>query len=163
MNYFELFEFPEWPVVDKSILAKKYFELQKQNHPDYFTLGTEEERETSLERSAAINKAFQVFSNDQKTLEYYLVLTGTILPGEKYTLPPEFLMEMMDVNEELAELDNTQINARVGELEALFYKDVAPVFNQVAGTALLKEDLEKLREYYYKKKYVERILDRLDD
>ena len=42
MNYFELFNLPVTLKVDKSQLAKKYFELQKQFHPDFFTQASED-------------------------------------------------------------------------------------------------------------------------
>ena len=44
MNYFELFEIPVALKVDKALLARKYFELQKKFHPDFFSTGTEAEQ-----------------------------------------------------------------------------------------------------------------------
>src|SRR6478736_8123030 len=105
MNYFELFGFPEAPVIDKKLLAEKYFALQKQNHPDFFTQSTEAEQENSLQQSADINKAFTTFQNEDKTLEYFLRLKGVVETDEKYPLPPGFLMEMMEINETLDEKD----------------------------------------------------------
>ena len=60
MNYFELFDLPVSLNVDKSKLAKKYFELQKKYHPDYFTQATEAEQEEALEKSSAVNKALKI-------------------------------------------------------------------------------------------------------
>ena len=46
MNYFELFDSPVSLNIDKSKLAKKYFELQKKYHPDFYTQADEAEQET---------------------------------------------------------------------------------------------------------------------
>jgi molecular chaperone HscB len=44
MNYFELFGFEEKPFVDRSLVSKKYFELQKKFHPDFFTNESEDDK-----------------------------------------------------------------------------------------------------------------------
>ncbi len=49
MNYFELFEIPVQLKVDTRQLGKKYFELQKKYHPDFFTQSTPEEQAEVLE------------------------------------------------------------------------------------------------------------------
>ena len=162
MNYYELFELPIAPIVDKSGISKKYFELQKKFHPDFFTNETEADKENALEQSAAINKGFNIFSNKDKTLEYFLQLKHIIKTDEKYDLSPSFLMEMMELNEAIDEKDSsteTKINAFENELYAeiseLVLKDKADNFSD--------DDLQKLKAYYYKKKYLKRILDRLDE
>ena len=72
MNYFELFGLPQAPSVDRSLLARKYFELQKEYHPDFFTQAADFDKEHALEKSAAINKAFNTFQNEENTIEYFL-------------------------------------------------------------------------------------------
>ena len=77
---------------------------------------------------------------------------------EKYQLPPAFLMEMMELNEEL----NEDSAAQIETLEADLYAEVEPIINSYDDSKASKPDLLKLKEYYYKKKYLQRILDRLD-
>ena len=105
MNYFELFGFDIAPVIDKSLLSKKYLQLQKQYHPDNYSLSEEYEQIQSLEISSLINKAFAVFKDDLQTVGYFLEIMGLITTDEKYQLPPAFLMEMMEVNEQIDEGD----------------------------------------------------------
>jgi molecular chaperone HscB len=162
MNYFELFGFEEAPVIDKKLLAEKYFSLQKQHHPDFFTQSGETEQEDSLHRSADINKGFTTFQDEDKTLEYFLQLKGIVQTDEKYQLPPDFLMEMMEINETLEEKDGVEITTELAEIEKQQYAAVASVLKDPA----LYNDatsLEKLKLYYYKKKYIQRILARLGD
>lgn len=160
MNYYELFNFKIAPKIDKTLVAKKYFELQKRYHPDFYTLSTESEKEEALLTSAQINKAYKIFKDSDQTLAYYLTETGTILPDEKYNLPPDFLMEVMDFNEAIdqnPEQANIQINDFINQLNEPV-KHLLDADNTTAPTA---EELQQLKIYYYKKKYLHRILDRL--
>ena len=84
MNYFELFELPVSFKIDKSKLAKKYFELQKKYHPDFFANGTEHEQEQALEISSRLNKALKIFKNSDDTIKYVLQLKGVLEEEEKY-------------------------------------------------------------------------------
>ena len=102
MNYFELFGIPVTITVDTAALAKKYFELQKQHHPDFFTQADEAAQQEALERSSDINKALKVLKNQDATIQYVLKLKGLVEEEEKYPLPPDFLMEVMELNENLS-------------------------------------------------------------
>ena len=163
MNYFELFGLPQAPSVDRLFLAKKYFELQKENHPDFFTQATETEKENALEQSAAINKAFNIFQDKEKTIEYFLQTVGLIAADEKYSLSPGFLMEMLEINEALTEAAEEIVVKRVGDYEQDLFNDIRPVIENYDAAKTSEDDLLLLKEYYYKKKYLKRILDRLGD
>jgi molecular chaperone HscB len=158
MNYFELFELPVSFNIDKSKLALKYFELQKKYHPDFFTQATEHEQDQALEISAQLNKALKVLKNETETIKYVLQLKGLLEEEEKYQLPPAFLMEMMELNEELSDDSAKQIN----DMEANLYAQVQPIIENYDDNSTSTADLLKLKEYYYKKKYLQRILDRLE-
>ncbi len=158
MNYFELFELPISFKTDKSQLAQKYFELQKKYHPDFFANGTEHEQEQALEISAQLNKALKVLKDRDQTIKYILQLKGLLEEEEKYQLPPAFLMEMMELNEELSDNSAQQVQ----ELEEQLYNEVAPIIENYDDATASTTDLLKLKEYYFKKKYLQRILDRLE-
>src|SRR5437868_2117865 len=157
MNYFELFDIPVSVRVDQTKLAQKYFELQKKFHPDFFAQSTEAEQAEALENSSAANKALKIFKNEDATIKYVLQLKGLLEEEEKYQLPPEFLMEMMDLNEDLSEDSALQIQT----LENQLHSEVAPIINFYHDASITYAELMQLKEYYYKKKYLQRILDRL--
>jgi molecular chaperone HscB len=161
MNYYELFELEESPVVNKQLISKKYFALQKENHPDFFTNELEVDKENALELSAAINKAFNIFSNKEKTIEYFLQLKGVIVADEKYNLPPDFLMEMMELNEEIDE--KLDVKNKIASFEENLSESIASLLMPENSTLLDENGLQKLKEYYYKKKYLKRILERLEE
>ena len=158
MNYFELFNIPVTLSVDKSNLAKKYFELQKQFHPDFFTQADDATQDVALEKSSYINQALKVLKNKDATIKYVLQLKGLIEEEEKYPLPPDFLMEVMELNENLSADSATVIT----EFENSIYAEVRNVIEQYNDATASNGDLHKLKEYYYKKKYLQRILERLD-
>jgi molecular chaperone HscB len=158
MNYFELFELPISIQIDKSKLALKFFELQKKYHPDFFAKGTEHEQEQALEISSQLNKALKVLKNPDQTIKYVLQLKELLEDEEKYQLPPAFLMEMMELNEELSENSGQHIQ----ELEKQLYHEVQPIIENYNDSTITRADLLKLKEYYFKKKYLQRILDRLE-
>jgi molecular chaperone HscB len=103
MTYFELFELPVRLKVDKAALTKKYFELQKKYHPDFFSNASEEEQAEVLEKSSLVNKAYKTFQNADETIKYVLMQKGLLEEEEKYQLPPDFLMEMLELNEGISD------------------------------------------------------------
>lgn len=158
MNYFELFEIPVSLEIDKATISQKYFELQKKYHPDFFANGTEHEQAEALEISSQLNKALKVLKNQDLTIQYVLQLKNMLEEDEKYQLPADFLMEMMELNEELNEDSAQQVKAMENQL----YSEVQPIIENYRDESVTPAELQQLKEYYYKKKYLHRILDRLE-
>ena len=163
MNYFDLFGIPITLKVDKSILAKKYFELQRQFHPDFYTQSDESEQQAALEKSAQINKGLKVLQQQDATIQYVLKLRGLVSEDEKYSLPPDFLMEMMELNEKLEEEDSQSLKKEVSLFENSLLEQVEDIIENYDNDSISIEKLEKLKEYYFKKKYLQRILDKIVD
>ena len=161
MNYYELFGLKESPTIDKKSISKNYIELQKKYHPDFFTNENEANKEFAMEQSAGINKGYKIFSNTDNTIEYYLQLKGVILPDEKFNLPPDFLMEIMEMNEAFD--DNKNIEKEIQQFEDDLEMQIASIISDKNNDELNDAQLQELKLYYYKKKYLKRILDRLDD
>ena len=159
MNYFELFDIPVNLQVNKNLLTQKYFELQKKFHPDFFTQATEYEQAEALEASSKINKALKTLKNEDETIKYVLELKGVLQEEEKYQLPPDFLMEVMELNEEISKDSLAQINS----FEKEIYSGVADIIKNYNDNTITTEALLKVKEYYFKKKYLQRILERLED
>lgn len=163
MDYFSLFDFPQNPVIDKSTLARKYFELQKKHHPDFFSQQPDEEKEEAMERSAEVNKAFRIFSDEDQTLAYFLESKGWFQAEEKYNLPASFLMEMMELNEASLMGSAAEVQERVKTAEAAIREPVSALLQPSAPKEWKESELAALKDYYYKKKYLRRILERLVD
>ena len=133
--------------------------MQKKYHPDFFTQNNEAEQDEALEKSSAINKALKVFQNKDSTIKYVLQLKGLLEEEEKYQLRPDFLMEVMELNEQLSAESTTAIEV----FEKEIYSEVSSIIDGYNDTSTTTAELLKVKEYYFKKKYLLRILERLDD
>ena len=159
MNYFELFDIPESFKVDKRGLTKKYFELQKKFHPDYFGTASNDEQDVALDTSSEINKAYKTFQSPDETIRYVLQLKGLIEEEEKYTLPPSFLMEVLELNEmKMDGATQEKINTSANLLQNEIYNDVASIIDNYKDENTSNEELLQVKAYYYKKKYIDRLL-----
>ena len=106
-----------------------------------------------------MNRALKIFKHEDETIKYLLQLKGLLEEEEKYQLPPAFLMEMMELNEELS--DNSQ--QKINSLEKEIYAEVKDIIEHYDDAMASTAGLLKVKEYYYKKKYLQRILDRIGD
>jgi molecular chaperone HscB len=167
MYYFDLYQIPISLKIDKSLLTKKYYELSKKYHPDHFSLSDQIAQTDSLDMSAKINEGKSILENQDKRLEYILKGNRTIVEDEKYNLLPNFLGEMMDINEQLMELEfekNDKILSSIkfelqSKMDELFVS-VEPFF-EMSELNLSSEEWNLLKDYYYKKKYLNRIQEKL--
>ena len=166
MNYFELFEIPVQLKVDKTGLPKKYFELSKKYHPDYFANDTTTKQAEVLEISAQLNKAFKTFQSEDETIKYVLQLKGLLEEEEKYELPKDFLMEVLEINEQLMEMGEDpgtkqNIQSAIDNLQTEIYEPVKEIVEHYQEGITTEKELLQVKEYYYKKKYLNRISQQL--
>lgn len=159
MKYFELFEIPVTLGVDTKALTRRFFELQKKYHPDFFGQATDAEKEEALELSSMVNKAWKTFQSQEETVKYVLTEKGLLEEEEKFQLPPDFLMEVMELNElKMDGVDDATIDARVKGLQNEIAADVAGILQHYSEATHSEADLLKVKEWYYKKKYLDRLL-----
>lgn len=166
MNYFELFEISETLNPDTPRIKKKFYELSRKFHPDFFTEATEEEQQSVLEKSALLNKGLKTLSNKQETIKYVLQLKGLLEEEEKFTLPNSFLMEMMDLNESImdAKMDGDEdalnnLKDQIHHFETEIYEPVKKIIEHTEGHFPSKEELLQVKKYYYQQKYLQRMMD----
>ncbi len=163
MNYFELFGLPIGFQVDTQKLRTSFMEIQKATHPDKFAQGTTEEQEAALEQSSLANKGFTLLNQKERILPYVLELRGILTPDEKYALEPDFLMEMMDLNEAWMDAeDETAKQSIIQQVEQLKNDIYAPIQTYMEMDqidTISQEAMLQIKDYYYKKKYLDRILE----
>ena len=83
MTFFELFEIPVQLKLNSAALSKRFFELSKKYHPDYYIAETETAQADALEKSAMLNKAWKTFQHPDETIKYVLQLKGLLEEEEK--------------------------------------------------------------------------------
>jgi molecular chaperone HscB len=165
MTYFELFEIPVQLKVDKATLPHKYFELSRKYHPDFFVNASNTERNEALEKSALLNQAFRTFQNQDETIKYVLKLKGLLEEEEKYNLPPAFLMEVLEINEAMMDIDEKPVKEKlktmIDNLQNEIYASVREIVENYKDEITTRDELLKVKEYYFKKKYIDRIQQQL--
>ena len=163
MNYFELFGLPIGFQVDTQKLRAAFMEIQKASHPDKFAQGTTEEQEAALEQSSLANKGFTLLNQRERILPYVLEILGILTPDEKYALEPDFLMEMMDLNEAWMDAEDEQgkqaIIDQVAQLKNEIYVPIKGYMEMDQIDSISQEAMLQIKSYYYKKKYLDRILE----
>jgi molecular chaperone HscB len=167
MNYFELFEIPLQLKVDAAALKTKFYALSRRYHPDFFSQSSEAEQTEALEKSSLLNKAWKTFQQADDTIKYVLQLKGLLQEEEKYELPPAFLMEMMEINEELMEAqenpDRLPVpDKRIAQLQDELYETVKPIVEHYKEDITTEKELLQVKDYYFRKKYLQRILDKME-
>lgn len=170
VNYFQLFGLELTFNIDAKALSAAYQQLQKAVHPDRFANASSQEQLLAVQKSSAINDAYQTLKNPLKRAEYMLEKSGTPMPNEQSTYgDTSFLMRQMELREMLAEIKHADdIDAAVFEaaqvLETEFeqhFKEMQTQLSEDDKQANLKacDNLRKLK--FYQKLHVE--LDRLEE
>lgn len=107
-DYFKVFELPRKLGIDGDELQRRFYELSRRVHPDFFQTGTPAEQAWSLERSALINRAYRTLRDLVSRVEYLIQLeegreTKEGATGIKPQAPTDLLEEMLEVQEALQE------------------------------------------------------------
>ena len=167
MNYFELYDIPESFEIDQAALKRKFLELSKKYHPDFHTLNEEGEQEDALKMSVLNNEAYKTLKNKELLTAYILELNGITL-GDNDSIPQDFLMEMMDINERLMDVqmdpNPESINAITAEIDQI-RKSLLAVKFQLEQDYIVKKDkkltLMGVKSIFLKSKYLNRLNNQL--
>ncbi|SEJ26094.1 Co-chaperone protein HscB [Azotobacter beijerinckii] len=114
-SHFALFDLKPDFRLDLEGLAARYRERVRRVHPDRFAGASEREQRLALEESAQLNEAYQTLRSPSQRARYLLALQGEQMPQETTVQDPAFLMQQMELREELQEL---QEGADLGGLAA---------------------------------------------
>ncbi|MBP1636127.1 MAG: heat shock protein DnaJ-like protein [Acidobacteria bacterium] len=102
-DYFLFFGLPRKLNIDLADLERRFRDLSRQFHPDYFYNASPGERLASLERSSYLNDAYRVLRQPIDRVEYLLKLEGLAPVGRQQpaSQDPELLERVFAMNEEL--------------------------------------------------------------
>ena len=86
---------------------------------------------------------------------------------EKYELPPAFLMEVLEINEQLMDAGDEPVKdsleLTIKDLQTNIYEPVKEIVENYKEGSTTEEELLQVKEYYYKKKYLDRIYRQLSE
>ncbi|GAA4004599.1 hypothetical protein GCM10022408_15500 [Hymenobacter fastidiosus] len=168
-NYFEFYGLPETFLPDELALKQKYYALSREYHPDFHAAAVPERQQEILQLATLNTNAYRTLSNPDQRMAYVLSQHGLLEEG-KQELPAAFLMEVMDLNEQLMELEfeadqsaMLRIDNEVTTLADTLDIGIAPVLAGYAGlpTDVRPQALLQVRTYYLKRRYLLRIRESL--
>ncbi len=169
MQYFEFYELPVSFLLDESELKKRFLQKSKQSHPDFFTLESDEKQADTLELSTFNNEAYRTLSDFDKRMGYILEQKGILAEEGKNEVPQDFLMEMMEFNEAMMELEfgfdldiYQKAKSDLASLEQNLLDDVTPILRAFDENSSRPGDLEIVKDFFFKKRYLWRIQENLD-
>jgi molecular chaperone HscB len=108
-DFFSFFGLPRKLTIAPDELERRFRELSRKFHPDYYYNATPAERLASLERSSYLNDAYRALRTPATRIEHLLAIEG--LPSTKSEgesgaakVPPALLEEVFELNEELDQI-----------------------------------------------------------
>lgn len=180
-DYFSFFGLPRRLRIDPQELERRFRDLSRKFHPDYFYNAPAAERLASLERSSYLNDAYRTLRNPAARIEHLLAIEG--LPPAKsdngtVKVPPALLEEVFALNEELDEIrelresgaDRAQLRARLAaarkpiDAKRVDHEQQVQELStrwddqQGAGAAERRATLETLRERLLERNYINNLL-----
>ncbi|XP_027811863.2 iron-sulfur cluster co-chaperone protein HscB isoform X2 [Marmota flaviventris] len=115
-DYFSLMDCNRSFRVNTTKLQHRFQQLQRLVHPDFFSQKSQTEKDFSEKHSTLVNDAYKTLLAPLSRGLYLLKLHGIEIPkGTDYEMDSQFLMEVMEINEKLAE---AQSEAAVIEIES---------------------------------------------
>lgn len=168
MKYFELFGLEPKLDIDEKKLKEMFFALSRATHPDFFTLSNVQEQMESMEKATLLNTAYKTLKNENTRIRYILEAKGFLSGEGNESMPSNFLMEMMDLNENIAEArignDDKIINAltkEINQLEENWTKEIQ-AFKSVEFKNWTEDHWQTLKGYYLKQRYLRRLRQQLE-
>ncbi|MGE0443975.1 MAG: Fe-S protein assembly co-chaperone HscB [Vicinamibacterales bacterium] len=183
-DYFTFFGLPRTLALDPRDLERRFRELSRKFHPDFYYNAPPAERLASLERSSYLNDAYRVLRSLPSRVEYLLSVEG--MPPVKATaaaqgnvkVPPALLEEVFTLNEELDEIrEAREAGGNPAALRERLARARVPIerkrdeheraleelsarwdAQQSAADAEKKQTLEALREQLLERNYINNLL-----
>jgi molecular chaperone HscB len=158
MNYFELLGLEESFNLDKNELRRSFLEKSREVHPDLQSFLEVQD----LEQSSYINVAYETLSNPNSRLKYILELNSIPLDAKSSPLPQDFLMDMMEINEEIElakdDVDMTHdMKHRLDQMQSDLEQEYKPLLDGYSATNKSEDALLNMRAYYLKQNYIRRM------
>lgn len=167
MKYFDFFGIPPSFFPDSKELRQAYLKQSRNFHPDFHTLDPEKQAE-SEEKTALCNEAYTALNDFFRTVEYVLREGGYLDQTGGQNMDPEFLMEMMEINEALMELqfdpDPEQRQTLHKQIESLTQdneNELKQLASEWNGSPEHRVILEQIHQSWLRRKYLLRLKESL--
>jgi len=119
----------------------------------------------AIDQTSVNNEAYRILSDPHLRLKHILEIFNGPMDESKMQLPKAFLMDMMDINEEIefvSDENRASLNEKIKSLiqsEEEQYNIIIQNFDKQDHS---EEVLRKLEEFYFKQKYYYRMLQNMN-
>ncbi|KAJ8286037.1 hypothetical protein GJAV_G00033830 [Gymnothorax javanicus] len=159
-TYFDLMGCDKTFALDIQKLQRTYLLLQRSLHPDNFSQKSEEEQEYSETQSALVSAAYRTLLKPLSRGLYMLELEGTPLEeGTDTGADPQFLLEIMEINERLDETQIKEETDDIGDLIEVRLRDLTEKIN----AAFHKGDVKSAKVLISQMKYFANIQEKVKE
>ena len=158
-DYFKLFLIPQDFKIDQTKLQQNYLDLQRQFHPDNYINSDTVAKSIILKLSAHINQGYTTLKNPLLRGALLLKLNNVDLKlSEDTKLPNEFLMEQMELHEEIFEAKSTNDFIKLENIEKDVEFKEKQLINEIEHNFTLK-DYVAVKELLKQLKFYTRLKD----
>ena len=144
--------------VDPAQLERAFFERSKELHADKFATAPAAERVAALQRSRALNDAYQLLKRDAARAEYLLAQEGVTI-GANERVDPALLMEFLEQREELEEARVRGESATIERLERAMRERRRGALARIRELFAAGGDRQAIKQQLILLRYVERYLE----
>lgn len=167
-DVFEILGVPRRFDVDEAELHRRFIAASARTHPDRFADPVAQA--DASQRSAAVNGAYRVLRDPQTRAEALMVLLGGPVPEADKSLPPDLLMQMMDIREEMQEAIEAVDTATLDRLRtwaqqqrAARLEAIAALFDRAQAADCHGDELKRARLELNALRYVRRMLEQMPE
>lgn len=162
-NHFELFGLSPVFSLDKEILEKAYRDVQSQVHPDRFAHAGDAERRASLQWTTRVNEAYRTLKDPLQRARHLLELQGVDVAFETNTqMPAEFLMQQLELREELDRAAGKKDPALLDELRSRLSGQRKAIERQIEDAIDGKKDYRGAADLVRKLMFLDRVDEEID-
>lgn len=158
-NPFSILALPPGFDLDEAALRRAYLAKVATIHPDLVG------EDAAQAASAELNHARNLLSNPESRADILLRLNGGPAKETDKSLPPGFLMEMMETRETIESAlasgnpaDRTQWTTWGHQQRATYIQEIAKLF----ATPITPQSLQQIRTTLNAWRYIERLIEQLD-
>jgi molecular chaperone HscB len=122
LDYFTCLGLPRYLTIDVAGLERKFYELSRAFHPDFFQNKTDTEQQISLSNSALLNTAYRTLKDPFQRAEYLVRLEAGSAKDIRSTPPADLFEEILSLQEDLEEFRGAQSEQDSKAIESLRQK-----------------------------------------
>ena len=166
MDPFDLFEIPPTFDIDEEDLHCRFLQATAENHPDRYDDPVQQA--DAADRSALINEAYVVLKDPERRANALIARLGGPAKEDDKSLPPDLLMEMMEIRERLEDAQASGDAEKQRELAAWAAGErrrhldaIASLFDTTRNGPpdQLQPTLKRVRVQLNALRYVQRMID----